>query len=347
MFVVRRSNENGISVLNILKDTPTLRNQIHNFYDNDPFKRRDDTFDKPLIRLANLKLKNNRDLRASLADRRRYINYIEQNYDRILKASIIDMRKLIREFGRIIPVAYISKKFSDDVKEAMGYKDMRKKEFPAFFSQNSIKTCVYCHTQLTLTITKSFYQKRSGINQVGDIKDRKALLELDHIYPASKYPFLSTSLYNLLPVCGNCNGTKNNKPLDLEMYTAGNNLDIFRFSLEPQSLINYELSKDIQVLKVLVTQVDGGANIEKKYNDLFDVKESYNMHHDILEELLLKKHIYNKPYVQALANRFKKLFPDELTIQKLVVGNYVRPEEVHKRPMAKFMQDISRDIGLI
>lgn len=330
-----------------IKDTPALRNQIYNFYDNDPFERRDDTFVKPLTRLGNLKLKNNRDRRASLADRRRYISYIEQNYERILKASTVEMKKLIKEFGRIIPVASISKRFSDDVKEAMGYKDMRKKEFPVFFSQNSIKTCVYCHSQLTLTITKSFYQIRSGINQVGDIKDRKALLELDHVYPASKYPFLSTSLYNLLPVCGNCNGTKNDKPLDLDMYTAGNNLDIFRFSLDPQSLIDYELSKNREVLKVLVTQVDGGANIEKKYNDLFDVKEIYNMHHDILEELLLKKHIYNKPYVRALVNRFKKLFPDELIIHKLVVGNYVRPEEVHKRPMTKFIQDISRDIGLI
>lgn len=330
-----------------VKDNQQLRKLISSFY-VDPFKRRDsDKFVLPIDRLAALKLKRRTKDLATLAHRRDYVTHIENNFQRIQNATVTEMRRLIRDFNAIIPVNRISKRFSDEVKKAMGYEDMREKEFPFFFSQLSIKTCMYCHSQLTLTITKEFYTNNTKVVKQGEVKTRKALLELDHKYPASKYPFLATSLYNLLPVCGNCNGTKHVKTLDIDFFTAGEKLDIFKFSIEPQSLIDFEMNRDREVLLVNLNHVDGDVDFEKKYNEMFDVKEIYNMQQDILEELLIKRDVYNKPYVSALVKRFQRLFPDQGMVNRLIVGNYAEADEVHKRPMAKFMQDIARDIGLI
>jgi hypothetical protein len=69
---------------------------------------------------------------------------------------------------------------------------------------------------------------------------------------------------------------------------------------------------------------------------------------DIAEELVHKRMAYNKAYRFYLENDYKsKLFPDQAIINRLLIGNYDKPEDIHKRPMAKFTQDIAKQLGLI
>jgi hypothetical protein len=66
-----------------------------------------------------------------------------------------------------------------------------------------------------------------------------------------------------------------------------------------------------------------------------------------VQELLTKKEIYTPAYIASLKDDFKELFKDPDAINRMILGNYYKPEDVWKRPMAKFMQDIARDIDLL
>jgi len=40
------------------------------------------------------------------------------------------------------------------------------------------------------------------------------------------------------------------------------------------------------------------------------------------------------------------MFDNNSISNRLIVGNYVEPENIHKRPMAKFMQDLANQLEL-
>ena len=44
---------------------------------------------------------------------------------------------------------------------------------------------------------------------------------------------------------------------------------------------------------------------------------------------------------------FHKIFPDPSTIDRMIIGNYSKPEETFKRPMSKYTQDIARQLKII
>ena len=64
--------------------------------------------------------------------------------------------------------------------------------------------------------------------------------------------------------------------------------------------------------------------------------------------IVLKSIIYKETYLKSLRNSFKKLYPDKIPMaERLLVGNYNNVKDIHKRPMAKFTQDIAKQLKLI
>jgi hypothetical protein len=57
--------------------------------------------------------------------------------------------------------------------------------------------------------------------------------------------------------------------------------------------------------------------------------------------------MYDKYNILSLNNSFTKLNLKPDLYLRTLVGNYIKESEIHKRPMAKFMQDIARDLGII
>lgn len=329
-----------------IKDSLVLQQSVNDFYDK-VFAGRDADFELPLDRLATLRDSGTRYKNITAAKKREYINAIINDYLAILKTNWNDIPALKTTFENIIPAKHVKGKFSDAVVKAMGYSDMRKKEFPAFFQNLEIKTCIYCHSQLTLIITKELYQRRQGIYKKGDIKKRSAKLELDHFHAKSNYPFLATTFYNLYPVCANCNKSKNDKACKFELYTDSDDLDAFRFKLSAASVIKYWRTQNKEDLEIEFHHLQGSIQDKTAFDNMFDILEIYKTQKDIAEELVHKKRVYNKAYRENLTRDFVKLFPDPALIRRLIIGNYDRPEDIHKRPMAKFVQDIAIDIRLI
>ncbi|MDO1514346.1 HNH endonuclease domain-containing protein [Maribacter confluentis] len=279
-----------------------------------------------------------------------YVEKIINEYDDILNADPSKMQKIIKEFNAILPYPNVKRKitskrvsFQEEVVKAMRYEDLRKFEFPLYLQNSNLKTCVYCNAQSTLTIEPVYYNNKTK-------KDRRGVnskLQLDHFYPKSKYPFLSTSFFNLYPTCANCNIAKGEKIALFELYTTSDDLDVFNFWIDDKSILDYWLSLNANHLKVHLQSLDGDIKLLHNHNELFQIQKVYDAQIDVGEELIWKVKANPQSYRKSLNKTFSKIFPDTSVIDRMIIGNYSKPEETFKRPMSKYTQDIARQLKLI
>lgn len=312
-------------------------------YAKDPFARRRNDFERPPKLLRDL----HSALPAASVNYREYVQKIIDEYELLncLKPSQIDNKK--QEFDRIVPEADLDKsfvieakshKFYELVVNALRYENLRQSDYirNSGYMGLSIKTCVYCNAQLAVVVKKTTGQTQ-------------AKFQLDHIRPKSKYPFLAISFFNLCPSCGNCNAAKSDNPVEFDLYTDNpcDDLNPFLFYVTKASIVEYMTSHNEESLKIGFLSTDGHRVLSKDHDKNFCITGIYNTQKDIVAELIQKKEIYTESYKQHLANQFKALFKDKSVINRLIIGNYDSIEDIHKRPMAKFTQDIARQLHLI
>jgi hypothetical protein len=73
----------------------------------------------------------------------------------------------------------------------------------------------------------------------------------------------------------------------------------------------------------------------------------YETQKDIVEELILKAKVYTPSYRAALIKNFPDVFTSSSLSNRIIIGNYSQKDEIHKRPMSKFIQDIATQLELI
>ncbi|PKV51893.1 hypothetical protein ATE84_3993 [Aquimarina sp. MAR_2010_214] len=329
-----------------IKITDDLRKNVKTFNDNLFINTRTKGFEIPINRLNSfLKIIKPRKHKQY----KLYVEKIIDEYEDILNADPLKMEKLILEFDAVLHNSQLNSKitsrrfsFHEKVVEAMRYEDLRAKEFPDYLLNSNLKTCVYCNAQSTLVIEKKFYDKKKR-----RAKQILAKLQLDHYYPKSKYPFLCTSFFNLYPTCANCNLAKGSKEALFELYTTTNDLDLFNFKIDDKSILDYLIKFELNHLKVDLESMTGDFTLLKNHNELFQIEAVYESYKDVAEELVLKAKANPHSYRSTLEKNYSKLFPDPTIIDRLLVGNYTKPEELGKRPLSKYTQDIARQLKII
>ena len=301
----------------------------------------DEHHNKALQNLKNL-LTNNKYLKPKES---RFIRLIIREFknNNFVSFPLNGIENLITKIGEIPPKRKIkfagkSKKtcLKDEILDALDYSGKRTSFYPKYFQNLGIKSCVYCNSQLTITIQKE--KKFKGKYVV----EYNAKFQVDHYYPKDKYPYLSITLFNLYPVCASCNLKKFNKLIDFKLYDSITNTNLFYFQLDKQSKAKFLISRNINDLKISFKK-----NGDTTYDDVFNVNEIYHTQKDVAEEIILKALAYNQTYREDLKEMFKSHRVNDNLIDRLILGNYSNPEEIHKRPMAKFMQDIGKEVGLI
>lgn len=199
-----------------------------------------------------------------------------------------------------------------------------------------------------LGITVCPYCNRNYIHTV-ETDTGKTRAELDHFYPKSLYPFLSISIYNLVPSCHICNsnlkGTKN--------FCKDQHLHPFENS--NQNKVKFKIrytDADIESIVPSINQFeidfDFIPNLDY-YNKTminnslktFKTKELYNNHKDVAQELIFKSYYYNETKKEEL----KTILGvdsgiDNNFIDRVVYGNYNQENDFGKRPLAKFTGDL-------
>ncbi|WP_321369882.1 HNH endonuclease domain-containing protein [uncultured Draconibacterium sp.] len=261
----------------------------------------------------------------------------------LLKPSI--QAQLIDEWNEISPNLFYgpipgekigTTEFGNNILKALNYPLFRKKYASIIIDAYEIRTCPYCNAMLTITTTKS--------------KGRaKARFQLDHYFPKSKHPLLSISIFNLIPCCGNCNQSKSNSNVDLghdfHLLAEETPLSGFKFEIPNDSISKYQLTKDVNDIIIRLKKTsDSTDEYVDHHNSTFDIEGIYNTQKDVVEEIFWLATAYNESRIEELSDL---LGLSESVVKRLVLGNYVNEDDIHKRPLAKFQQDIARQLKLI
>lgn len=205
----------------------------------------------------------------------------------------------------------------------------------------NIRTCPYCNAQYTLVVKD-------------DDDDLKARFQFDHFFSKKKYPYLSLSLYNLIPACASCNLNKGDKDLMLvsHFHPYYNEFDlsvIARFRTEFEIDVSTISIGEIDPTKLSITFTainDAQALFVENHDKLFNIVGCYNRYDDIVQDLLAKAIIYRDAFKNDVME-IKGLFKgDESLYYRYLIGNYGLNSEVNERPLSKFTQDIALQFEL-
>lgn len=222
--------------------------------------------------------------------------------------------------------------FQKRVLKAFGYNTYRKVELVTLAKWLNIKSCPYCNAQYTLFIDKRI----NGTYPKGLVK-----YQFDHFFNKSDAPYLSMSLFNLIPSCASCNLSKHAVDISVELNPYDTDIaELFSFQAkDPVKLWQGASSVDAVQIK-LVPSSRNVSSLVKELNGSLFLDKQYGRFADVAQEVYDKAYLY--PYYSEKGN-----FPmltgnnfDEKYFRQLWLGNYTEKEDIEKRPLAKFMQDL-------
>lgn len=275
------------------------------------------------------------------------LQYCETNFTRLILGTPDKLAAIIQHFDTQGWNTFInaetddSMRFKNKLLGYFGYSNYFRSEKSKaiwFADQLNIKACPYCNSQFTLTI-------RTNGNP------KKARFQFDHFFSKSVYPYLSLSMYNLVPSCADCNLSKSDVPVNLhEHYHPyySSIADRMKFQLNDESVVKNLLAGKSSPSKITTECVPistGDETIVREHCRIFDIEGVYGNHTDYAEELVLKAILYPESKRKELFEL--GIFRDQATFKRYVLGNYPYTDDILKRPLAKFTQDIARQLKLI
>lgn len=265
--------------------------------------------------------------------------FIRDNLNSILSSNVIDLKRWADSFDAQYPNKFRRKykkrwrqtKLGKVVTAAFNYDRYRETILVEVAKQLNVKTCPYCNMQYTLFANEP---------QKGTVK-KLARFQFDHFFDKKRYPMLSMSFYNLIPSCSVCNQGKSTGQLALEYNPYYSDINkLFHFCLT-DPLGHYTAARINDEVEVALIPKKGVNKVEfEQYVQMFHLKALYGRHGDIVQEVYDKA--YEDPYYMNPSNFSFLGGKAPMYLQRLWLGNYTEPEEIEKRPMAKFMQDMWR-----
>lgn len=271
----------------------------------------------------------------------KYMNKLIADYSTIIKAEPNEILGLIKEFEKIIPANKFSKirlgksklPLSEEIVNAMRYDYVQDKIYRKIANELGIRACIYCNANLVLAHERIKTKKSKNKHEI------VSRYELDHFYPKSNYPFLSTNFFNLFPVCGYCNRLKSKQLAKFQLYTnKPTELNAFQFSITDKSIAKFRTNFNSEDIELEITSTP--PELMDNHDRIFGIRGLYDTQKDICGEILLRAISYSDSYKAVFLKTFPKLKMDAALFDRLVVGNYVAPEDIHRRPLAKLYSDL-------
>lgn len=254
---------------------------------------------------------------------------------------------------------------------ALGYKDFRddgeKKEIGKEKSENSWGGYDYC---LSLNLKVCPYCNREYINTVDRIKldednELKGVRpDFDHFFPESKYPFLSCSIFNLIPACKFCNQLKGDD------FSDGKLIYPFEeeFGEQGRFEIDFEIGKNIDTINIendvnlklntsndLSSPTSARKNAKKQLidnsNKAFRLMDIYNAHQDQIKEFIKRIRSLRgsglktyQAFDQELLNLYNQQSGNTKEYAKKILLGL--PTDTQEYPLRKMKNDILKQIGM-
>lgn len=231
------------------------------------------------------------------------------------------------------------RKFHNSVMEILDYAYKGKNSLRKVYSKIGIKTCYICNAQYALAI-----EPETSTDASSKQKRYAAKFQFDHYLPKNEYPALSISLYNLFPICSSCNQIKGDREIGIDFFSSDFSRwkDKFKFSILEGSLSEFLIrQKRLQIDFTDHYKYPEGMSC---LSDRYDIKGIYNTQIDLVEELIIRKLKYSDTYKDKLSGSFPELFKNINIEDRIQLGTYTKVEDIHKRPMTKFLQDIDKQL---
>ncbi|PNV82565.1 MAG: hypothetical protein C0627_09215 [Sulfurimonas sp.] len=252
-------------------------------------------------------------------------------FEKIIKADYTYMKELV-EFLDKHPQRYVLSPQEKDYFLTM-YNRLKKADF---IKQLNIYVCPYCNRNYIFNFSKNNTQE--------------ATAQLDHFFDKKDYPYLAITLYNLVPSCSTCNQRKSSKRENIFYPYLESFNESAKFRYKGIKSIAKDEKIDFLDSKRVMFNIEAIKDNEKveKHIEVFNLKNLYEEHKDIVAELLQKKEIYNDSYIDELMQKYEgTLFKNREDLLRLVTCGYVNDEDLHKRPLSKLIKDISEELNLI
>ena len=122
-----------------------------------------------------------------------------------------------------------------------------------------------------------------------------------------------------------------------------------KLQVTPLSRLIYYLTHDVNELEIRFlpssAEFEGMRDVMQ---EKLHIEEIYQQHKDVAEEVLWKRMAYNKSYRVATTTTFGwKRMLSRHEVNRFILGTYDRPDDVHRRPMTKLLQDLAKDLGML
>lgn len=218
--------------------------------------------------------------------------------------------------------------FGKDIYAAFHYDGYRNNKLIRLAEKLNIKSCPYCNMHYTLFAEDGTHYK-----------DMLTKFQFDHFFGKSEYPFLSMSLYNLVPSCAVCNQGKSTGHLPLKFHPYASNInEQFHFEVNDPSTLYSGAKKD----RIEINMVPDLATPDelKKYDDICHLHTLYRRHGDIAQEVFDKT--YEEPYyLDSSSFQFLRGAASDY-MMRLTYAAYLVEKDIDKRPMGKYIQDLHK-----
>lgn len=159
--------------------------------------------------------------------------------------------------------------------------------------------------------------------------------QLDHFYNKDNYPFLSLSLYNLIPVCGNCNRVKSKK--------KGPFASAFDTNIDFVNSLTFDY--DDQVTEIQLNIADDMVELSNNITKM-KIKEAYQIHTSEIEELLELEIAYKETQLWEIRNTLGKTEVSDEQIKRIIFGPRIEEKDIRKKPLGKMMKDLHKKLKI-
>jgi len=198
------------------------------------------------------------------------------------------------------------------------------------------RTCYYCNIDF--------------IN-IYDEENNKNKFTLDHFIDKGRYPYLSLSIFNLIPCCFVCNSKKIKGSIEFyensKLKNTNPHLKSFKFDEDVK--FKLFLDKNCENLQIQdkkdidIPLKEQFSNEYDKYIEIFKLNERYKAHKDIVYEMITKAELYPESRLKELKNLtgipFQQIKKD--------IFNLSDEKDLSKKPFSKLIKDMSEELGLI
>ncbi len=243
----------------------------------------------------------------------KYNNIFSKNIDEIILSKPENFDQLLR-------------KYTVSIELEKGFKNYMVGQYIKIIYDNKIGTwlaenlkvdvCPYCNINMTPTLNTDKFKTRP---------------QLDHFKSKSSSPLLAISFYNLIPCCPVCNIIKSEKNVDINPYSKDFSENPFKIE-QPMNAIFYGSKSEKADWKI---QFANETDPYKSNIEVFGLKERYNQIKDYAEEIIFKAITYNDGYYESILQTFDQMSLTKSEMDRIIFGNYVSPEDFHKRPLSK------------